>query len=300
MALRSMTGFATRQGAAEGRSWVWEVRAVNARGLDLRLRLAEGAEALEPKVRAAAGAMLARGSITVGLRLGRAGMAERTRLDAERLGAMLTALREVEAEAVAAGLATTPPSTAEILSLRGVLAAEGEDVAPAEAPPWLAAAEAEIAPLFSALVAAREEEGAKLAQLLHDALTTVRDQVAAARETAEARAARAGDLLRARVATLLETAEAADEARLAQELALLAVKGDVTEELDRLDAHVAAAEALLAEGSPAGRKLDFLMQEFNREANTLCAKAGDEALTRIGLDLKVVIDQMREQVQNVE
>ena len=159
---------------------------------------------------------------------------------------------------------------------------------------------ADIGPLVAALAAARAGEGAALAATLAGQLGRIAALAAAARSTAEARAARGGELLRSRLEAVLATVATVDEARLAQELALIAVKADVTEELDRLEAHVAAAGALIADGGSVGRRLDFLMQEFNREANTLCAKSGSSELTAIGLELKVAIDQMREQVQNVE
>ena len=146
----------------------------------------------------------------------------------------------------------------------------------------------------------REEEGTALARILGDQLTMVEALVAQAAELAEARRGLMAETLRANLARVMENADGADPDRVAQELALIAVKSDVTEEIDRLRAHVAAARALLDKGGPVGRKLDFLMQEFNREANTLCSKAQNSELTAVGLDLKAVIDQMREQVQNIE
>jgi uncharacterized protein (TIGR00255 family) len=157
-----------------------------------------------------------------------------------------------------------------------------------------------VEPLFAALDDARRKEGAALATLIESQIDRIAALTSAARETAEARAGRSGELLRRRMEAVLAGTAAVDEARLAQELAVIAVRADVTEELDRLDAHVAAARTLLAGDGPVGRKFDFLMQEFNREANTLCAKSGAADLTAVGLELKVVVDQMREQVQNVE
>ena len=147
---------------------------------------------------------------------------------------------------------------------------------------------------------ARQSEGAALAEILSGQLTAIDELVKAARQTSEARNAATPGALKRSISRVTEVTDAVDSDRLAQELALIAVKADVTEELDRLDAHVVAARDLLKGAGPKGRKLDFLMQEFNREANTLCSKANDTGLTRIGLDLKTVIDQMREQVQNVE
>ena len=292
--LNSMTGYATLAGTAGSHRWEWEARSVNGKGLDLRLRLAEGFETLDPDIRAAATQRFKRGNITLTLKQRTVDGATGNALDPEALAAALSRLAAVEAAAGAQGLALGETSAAQILAVPGVVAS-----AASEAPP-LEAVRGEIAGLLDGLRDMRAAEGAKLGAILTDQLTAVAAHVGAARTTAEARAARAGDLLKARVAALLEANEQGDPARLAQELALLAVKADVTEELDRLTAHVQAAEALLAAGGPVGRKLDFLMQEFMREANTLCSKSGAADLTQIGLDLKVLIDQMREQVQNLE
>ena len=164
----------------------------------------------------------------------------------------------------------------------------------------LAAITAQLPELIASFKDMRAKEGQALEAVLADQLEQVSDLTQQAAEAAEARREEAADTLKANLARVLENADGLDESRLAQELAVLAVKSDVMEELDRLRAHVQAAKELLAQGSPVGRKLDFLMQEFNREANTLCSKAQSVDLTRIGLDLKAVIDQMREQVQNVE
>jgi uncharacterized protein (TIGR00255 family) len=298
MALTSMTGYADRAGGAGGLTWTWEARSVNGRGLDLRLRLPEGAEGLDPAIRQAIGAVLARGNVTVGLRLGRGEGAAAPRLNPEALAAALGAAAEAERTAAAAGLALAPMTAAGLLALRGVMEVEAD---PGVARPEVREALlAEVAPLAEALVAARRAEGAALAAVLEARLDETARLTAEARQAAEARAARTGALLRERVAALVEARDGLDEARMAQELALIAVKTDVTEELDRLEAHVAAARALVSQGGAVGRKLDFLMQEFNREASTLCAKAQSAELTAVGLALRVVIDQMREQVQNVE
>jgi len=299
MTLMSMTGHADRTGETGGVSWTWEARSVNGRGLDLRLRLPEGAEALDPLVRQAFGAVLSRGNVTVTLRLGRRDAGSMVRLNPEALAAALQAARTAAAAAQEAGLALAPMNAADLLGLRGVLEVEMDPAAmQEEVQAALAAAAAELA---AALVESRREEGAALATILLGQLHRMAELVAAARSAAEARAGRTGVLLRHRVEALLEaTGGVPDEARLAQELALLAVKADVSEELDRLDAHVAAGISLVKGGGTVGRRLDFLMQEFNREANTLASKAQSSELTSVALEMKVVIDQMREQVQNVE
>ena len=298
MAIASMTGYADVADAAEGIGWTWEARSVNGRGLDLRLRLPEGFEALDPAVRAAAAKALSRGSLTVGLRLARGGAAAAPRLNEAVLDAVVDAALTAAEAASRRGLDLAPMTAADLLAARGVL--EAEAVVPGEDGALLARVAAGLDPLFAALAAVRAGEGRALAAVIGGQLGRVAALVAAARETAAARAARSGELLRTRLEAVLAGTAVVDEARLAQELALLAVRADVTEELDRLEAHVAAARELLAAGGPVGRRLDFLMQEFNREANTLCSKSGVADLTAIGLDLKVLVDQMREQVQNVE
>ena len=299
MALSSMTGFADVAGQAQGLAWTWEARSVNGRGLDVRLRLPEGCEPLDAPVRAAAARALARGSVTVTLRLARGGAAALPRLSREALEAAVASALTASEAAAARGLDLAPMTAADLLAVRGVL--EAEAASPGEDADRLARLAEGIAPLFAALAAARAAEGAALEAILAGQLDRVETLTRAARTSAEARAGRNGALLRSRVEALLAAvAVPVDEARLAQELALLAVRADVTEELDRLEAHVAAARALVAGEGAAGRKLDFLMQEFNREANTLCSKAQASDLVAIGLELKVVVDQMREQVQNVE
>ena len=300
-AVRSMTGFASRQGGdSAGRGWSWEVRSVNSRGLDLRLRLPEGIDGLEPAARKALTEVASRGALTLSLRLERSAAPGALRLDADALAGVLAALARVQEAAEAADIALAPPSAAEILSLRGVVdSAGGADL------PEAAALLADLPALLADFDAMRTAEGAALATVLEGQLARVAGLVDEAAAALPEREARLAETLAAGVERLLRTlgnagGPAPDPARLEQELALILVKSDIAEELDRLRAHVAAARAMLAEAGAVGRKLDFLMQEFNREANTLCAKAQSGALTRIGLDLKAVIDQMREQVQNLE
>jgi uncharacterized protein (TIGR00255 family) len=298
VALNSMTGFADLAGGAADVAWTWEARSVNGRGLDLRLRLPEGFEALDAPVRAAIAAVAARGSVTVGLRLVRDARAAAPRLNAGALEAAVAAALAAGEAASARGLDLAPMTAADLLGVRGVM--EADATRPADDPAIVAALTAEAAALASRLAAARAAEGAALARVLAGQLDRIAALAAAAREAAGARGPRQAEALRARVEALLAAGAPVEEARLAQELALIAVKADVTEELDRLEAHVEAARALLVADGPAGRRLDFLSQECNREANTLCAKAQSAELTAIGLELKVVVDRLREQVQNVE
>ncbi|HBM61339.1 MAG TPA: YicC family protein [Citreicella sp.] len=293
----SMTGFAAQSGEFAGMRWLWEVRGVNGKGLDLRLRLPEWIEGLEPAVRAAIGARVARGNVQVTLKLQSGGDEGACDLDEAVLGRILPALRRIEAQAAAQGLVLRSSSAAEIIALRGVLATGTtvSDVA--------ALREALMANFQSAMdqfAAMREGEGAALATVLAAQLDEISRLTRSAAEAVEARRDDQANKLALALARVGDAAPGMDPTRVAQELALIAVKSDVTEELDRLEAHVGAARELLAAEGAVGRKLDFLMQEFNREANTLCAKSAFAALTQIGLTLKTVIDQMREQVQNVE
>lgn len=294
----SMTGFATRRNSGAGYGWIWDIRSVNGKGLDLRMRVPDWVDGLELALRAELQKALGRGNVSLSLKVSReTGGAEALRLNPQILGGVLQALAEVEGAAMAAGVTLAQPTAADVLGMRGVLeqGAADEDTAPLRA-----AILADLPGLLADFHAMREGEGAALAQVIGAQIDQIGALAGAARVRAEARRARQAATLRDGMARLLANGEGFDETRVAQELALLAVKADVTEELDRLDAHVAAARALLAETGPVGRKFDFLMQEFLREANTLLSKAGDLDLTRIGLDLKTVIDQMREQVQNVE
>lgn len=294
----SMTGFATRKGHGAAAGWTWDMRGVNGKGLDLRLRVPDWIDGLELALRGELARALSRGNISLTLRVTRdTAEAETVRLNPPALRAVLGALATVEAAAMQAGLTLAQSSPVDVLGFRGVLdsTAAEEDTAPLRA-----AILADLPPLLADFNAMRRAEGAALAQVIGAQIDTVHRLRTEAAAAAEARKTSQADVLRSQMARILDAAEAVDPARLAQELAVLAVKTDVTEELDRLGAHVTAARALLAETGPVGRKFDFLMQEFMREANTLCSKAQDIALTRIGLDLKTVIDQMREQVQNVE
>jgi len=294
----SMTGFASTKGQGLGYAWVWDIRSVNGKGLDLRLRVPDWIEGLEAALRAELGRALARGNVSLTLKVLReAGEAEALAVHPGVLAGVLAALAQVEQAAMRAGVTLAQATAADVLAVRGVLEAGAVE---ADTGPLRAALLAEVSGLIAAFTAARTAEGAALATVIAGQLDTVARLTAEAGVEAAARRDTAPAALREALGRVLANADAVDETRLAQEMALLAVRQDVTEELDRLAAHTAAARALLAETGPVGRKFDFLMQEFMREANTLCAKAQALSLTRIGLDLKTVIDQMREQVQNVE
>lgn len=295
--IKSMTGFAARAGADAPFSWGWEVRAVNGKGLDIRLRVPDWVEGLEAGLRKKLTGLAARGNITCNLRLSREEGGGRVEVNEAQLGAVLDALHQIETRAMDAGVSLAPSRAADIVTMRGVLEqVNTQDDAAALCALLLKDVDAVLAE-FDAM---RASEGAALAGVLSAQLTQVETLTQEAAKLAEARKSEMTETLRRNLARVLENTDGADADRVAQELALIAVKSDITEEIDRLGAHVTAARDLLAQGGPVGRKLDFLTQEFNREANTLCAKAQKTELTRVGLALKAVIDQMREQVQNVE
>ncbi|MBI1172034.1 YicC family protein [bacterium] len=296
----SMTGFAARKGQGAGHSWAWDIRSVNGKGLDLRMRLPDWIDGLELALRGELSKALGRGNVALSLKVTRDGMGEGVeglRLNPAALQAALAALREVEDQAMQIGVTLGQATAADVLALRGVLDSSAVEVDTAG---LRGAILADLPALLADFNAMRASEGAALNAVISAQIDRIAALVAEAQAAANARQTEAAHALREAIAKILAHTEAADEVRLAQELALLAVKNDVTEEIDRLTAHVAAARALMADPGQIGRKFDFLVQEFLREANTLCSKAQSIALTRVGLDLKTVIDQMREQVQNVE
>ncbi len=296
MTIKSMTGFARAEGALDGASWHWELRSVNGRGLDLRLRLPPGLEYLEPRVREAVGRHVSRGSVNITFSAERGGSGAEISLNEAVLSQVMLAANRIRTLTDAA-----PPRVDGLIAIKGVL----DIIEPDEDPDRLASrADAMLESLNAALlalVAARAAEGARLAGALDAHLVEIERLVGIVR----ASPARSPEAIEARlkeqVGRLLEAGNGAfDSTRLHQEAVLLATRADVEEELQRLTSHIGAARELLAGDGAAGRKLDFLAQEFNREANTLCSKANDLEITRAGLALKTVIDQLREQVQNIE
>lgn len=291
-----MTAFATQQGNADSASWAWELRSVNGRGLDIKLRLPEGFSSLENGLRKTLVEAVTRGNLSVGLRLQRAQTDGALEVDVERMDAILEALDRVQERAFEKGVTLGQPSAADVITQRGVLVArQNNDIDDLIAP---ILADFEIA--LTAMLDMRSTEGANLDKVLTNQVNQIEALTAQAVEAAKARTDNVKFQMEAALARVVDVANGIDPERVTQELALIAVKSDITEEIDRLGAHVTAARELLSDGGPMGRKLDFLTQEFNREANTLCSKAQSTELTQIGLALKAVIDQMREQVQNVE
>jgi uncharacterized protein (TIGR00255 family) len=295
MALVSMTGFADAQGAFGALRWRWEVRSVNGRGLDVRLRLPPGLEGIEPAARVLAGERFRRGNIQATLSIETLESSRGLRVDTAMLAQAVRIAAEIAAQS---GLA--PARVDGLLALKGVIVQE--DTLAGDAPTRAArdAAMLETMALaLDALARARATEGAKLGAVLARTADEIARLTADARVVAAAQPAAIRDKLHAQLKDLLAPSALGDE-RIAQEIALLAARADVREEIDRLHAHVQEAHTLMATGDAVGRKLDFLSQELNREANTLCSKSSDIALTRVGLALKAAIDQFREQAQNVE
>lgn len=293
-----MTGFASAQGTGHDFTWAWDLRAVNGRGLDLRLRVPDFVEGVERAARASLQKAVARGNVTLSLRISGDDAADGIPAPAQdRVDAALEALRIVQERATVLGVDLSAASAADILSIKGVMETGSQD---RDIKPLAATLIGELAGLIESFNAARASEGAALHAIISEQLAGIESLVAASRAVLPGRAAAQEAALRGALERVGAMAEGVEEARIAQELAFVAVKSDVAEELDRLGAHVEGARALLAQGGPIGRKLDFLCQEFNREANTLCSKSTDPGLTAVGLDLKALIDQMREQVQNLE
>ena len=295
MGLKSMTGFARLAGAAPPYHWTWELKAVNAKGLDLRLRVPPGFDAIEAAARARLAASLARGTCYATLTMVRLSTAPEVRVNEAALAALLAAIKRLPSDG-----AIRPVSMDGLLAVRGIVdvveMADDESAITAAGSAALAGLDAAL----DLLVATRAREGAALATTLDKRLA----RIAVLRQEAEDAPGRQPDAIRARlaaaIAALAQSSPLLDPVRLHQEALLLAAKADVREELDRLAVHVAAAGDLMAKGEPVGRRLDFLAQELAREANTLCAKSNDAALTTIGMELRVEIEQFREQVQNIE
>jgi uncharacterized protein (TIGR00255 family) len=295
MPISSMTGFARASGERQGLFWQWEIKSVNGKALDVRLRLPPGFEALETPVRAALAAAFKRGNLQVSLSLSGLMGRETVRLNQDILDRLVDA-----GEVLRERIGGEPLRADVLLSIKGVVEVATVPEEEAEIEIRNAAMLTSFGEALKSLAVARREEGGRL-----NAVVSAQVQrIAELAEAAKHNPARTPEAIRARLAEqvhrLLETGATLDPDRLHQEAVIAATRADIQEELDRLDSHVEAAQALLASSDAVGRKFDFLAQEFNREANTLCSKAVDRSLTTIGLDLKTVIDQLREQVQNIE
>ena len=297
MALASMTGFARSLGEIGAVRWTWELRSVNGKSLDLRIRIPAGLESLEPKIRERCNKVLRRGNVSIGLAMQRSQSEQQLQVNEAALEAVLATIDLLKQRVPD----LAPPSVDSIMSQKGVFELkEPEDDEDAQAALHRALLTSLDAALID-LVDMRHTEGAAIGGVVRDQV----DRIAELTQVAEDLPARKPDAIKARLkkqlAELLDASETQlDPQRLHQEAVFLANKADIREELDRLHAHVSAVRELMDTGGAIGRRLDFLAQEFNRETNTLCSKSNDVELTAIGLDLKSVIDQMREQIQNLE
>lgn len=298
MTIASMTGYARAEGRDSQASWLWEGKSVNGKGLDVRCRLPYGYDALEVAAREAVTRKLKRGNVQLSLTLTSAATGPELRVNTTLLNQLVTLVDELGPS----HQNIAPARWDGLLAIKGVLESAGADASVDE--DCRAAREiamkADLEAVLDALAAMRQVEGARIQVVLLDQLGEVERLAERAGSCACLRPDAVRERLRTQVAAVLEAAPSLAEERIAQEVAMIAVKSDIREELDRLRAHVGAARDLIGGGGAVGRKLDFLSQEFNREANTLCSKSADVELTRIGLDLKAVIDQFREQVQNIE
>ena len=288
-----MTGFARVDGHGDGYSWTFEAKSVNGRSLDLRCRLPSGFDSVEAAARAEVPKRLARGNVNLTLTVNRAQAVSQLRINRELLAQVLEIAREIEGAGAAA------PRLDSLLAVRGIIEPVEEDETEARERVE-SALKGDLSKLIDQLMVNRLAEGARIAEVLNGHLGEIARLVDAASACASTQPEALREKLRTQVTAILGSFPALSEDRLAQEAAILIGKADVREELDRLRAHIQAARDMMAEGGAIGRRFDFLCQEFNREANTLCSKSADVELTRIGLSLKASIEQLREQVQNIE
>ncbi len=291
-----MTGFARDSANFADWTWSWELKSVNAKGLDIRLRASSGFDALEPVGRARLSKLFSRGNLTVGLTLKRSGADAGYKINEGHLKAMLDVAKSIQAEIPDAA----PLSIDGIMALRGVIEADDDDMDEATRVDLDKKLLNSLDIAARALVANRAEEGAQLSVVLTEFIDKLDDLLGQATGSAEAQPATIRARLKDQIEQVIKDASQVDAVRLEQEIAILMTKADIREELDRLRAHIISVRELMSTGGAVGRRLDFLCQELNREANTICSKAHETALTRIGLDMKATIEQFREQVQNIE
>lgn len=295
MSLKSMTGFARTSGSSTGYEWAWEIKSVNGKGFDARVRVPSMVDGLDIQVRQRLAGRFKRGSFNVNLALARQGGEANLSLNRDALGKLMQIAADFKD---APGV--QPASLDGLLAMRGILEIGADEISDDDRESLTGDLLAGLDQAAEALEKARGEEGAALKKVLSGFIDGMETLAGKARNCEAARPQAIRDRLAAKITDLVAAENALTPERLDQEVALLAVKADIREELDRLAAHIESARELMESTDAVGRRLDFLAQEFNREANTLCSKSGDVALTRIGLDLKAVIDQFREQLQNVE
>jgi uncharacterized protein (TIGR00255 family) len=295
MALSSMTGFARSHGASGPYTFEWELKSVNAKGFDLRMRLPPGWDELEALAKKRAGELLSRGTVYANLAVKRSGAEQTIRINEDVLASIVRVAGEL-----AARIDAVAPSIDGLLGIKGVIEMVEPETDEDEDKAAKVAAAAALEQALNELVQMRQREGATLGQVLMQRM----DEIERLAKKAETAPGRKPEAVRARlaeqVAALLETSDRFDADRLTQEALLIATKADIREELDRIASHVSQAREMIGKGGPVGRRLDFLAQEFNREVNTCCSKSNDIELTNTGLEMKNVVEQFREQVQNLE
>ncbi len=296
MTLSSMTGFARTEGQNSNCSWSWELKSVNAKGLDVRCRMGSGFDNLESVVRDRAAKNFKRGSFFINLTTSNTRNSGASQINHQALDDIVALVPEIEKKIGKLGV----PNIAEILALRGVLEAVDDDLSDDDKKILDHELLVDLDRAFTQLLQMRDDEGERLQNILSAQLDAINGLIKRAGHLAALQPDSIRGRLREQVNEVLESVPQLSEDRLAQEVAILITKADIKEELDRLQSHEQAARQLLTAGGPVGRKLDFLCQELNREANTLCSKSSDVELTSVGLDMKAVIEQFREQIQNIE
>lgn len=295
MSLSSMTGFGRSSGEWKDYHWAWEIRSVNSRNLDIRARIPSSMDGLEQEVRKRIAGAISRGSVQINFHFKKHGSASEIVVNQDALDQVLSLMAQLKDKVEA-----TPASLDGILNVRGVIETSEPEESDDEKSERLKAVLASFDLAVTSLVEARHGEGVAMERVVAGQVTEIAKLTEQAAILAVTQPEALQKRLQGQIEDLLQDKTSLSEDRLAQEIAIIVTKADVREELDRLKAHCAAAQELLTKEGPVGRKLDFLTQEFNRESNTLCSKSTDVELTRIGLDLKTVVDQMREQVQNIE
>jgi uncharacterized protein (TIGR00255 family) len=295
MALSSMTGFARSHGTSGPYAFEWELKSVNAKGFDLRMRLPPGWDELEPVTRKRAAEVLSRGTVYANLSVKRANALQAVRVNEDVLASIVKIAGEL-----AGRIDAVAPSIDGLLAIKGVIEVVEPDSIEAEDKAAKAAAAATFEQALQSLIEMRKREGVTLGQILSQRM----DEIESLMKKAEAAPGRKPEAIRARlaeqIAALLDASDRFDPDRLSQEAVMIAAKADIREELDRIASHIAQAREMIGKGGAIGRRLDFLAQEFNREVNTCCSKSNDLELTNTGLEMKNVVEQFREQVQNLE
>jgi uncharacterized protein (TIGR00255 family) len=295
MVLSSMTGFARSHGTSGPYSFEWELKSVNAKGFDLRMRMPPGFDEIETAARKRATEVLSRGTVYANLTVKRSNAASTVKINEEVLNSVLRIAADL-----ASKIDAVAPSVDGLMNIKGVIEVVEPEADEDEDKAAKAAIAASFEEALTALVAMRKREGTTLGEILSQRLT----EIEALSKKAEAAPGRKPEAIRARlaeqIATLLEGSDRFDSDRLNQEALMMAAKADIREELDRITSHISQSREMIKKGGPVGRRLDFLSQEFNREVNTCCSKSNDLELTNTGLEMKNVVEQFREQVQNLE